>query len=50
MARRFDRSATRRMFFEDKRMAVDVCHFAQNMHGLLRHFRTNAITRKDYDL
>src|SRR5206468_853461 len=32
-----------------KVVAVVVCDFAQNMHGLLSHFRADTVARQDYD-
>ncbi len=34
---------------EMKIVAVNVCDLAQNTHGLLRHFRADTVTGKDYD-
>ena len=48
-ARLPDRLAAGGVLCEMKVVAVNVCDFAQNTHGLFSDFRAHPITRKDYD-
>jgi len=44
-----DRFTAGSLLFEMKVVAVNVCDFAQKTHGLGGHFRSDSVTRKDYD-